>query len=176
MSKAVKAFVVKELVGRLEGVDELLAATTIGLTAQEAVQFRAALRAKNVRALVVKNSLCVRAFEKSGLGYASPLLDGPTTLIYGGDTLVDVAKVLAEAAKEFEVIEIHGGAAEGRLLSAGDVQALSRLPSKEELLGQIVGGLLSQVGQTVGALVSQASQLAGQIDRIAERAEGKEAA
>jgi len=176
MSKAVKALVVKEMARRLEGVDELLAATTIGLTAQEAVQFRAALRAKNVRALVVKNSLCSRAFDKLELGHARPLLDGPTTLIFGGQTLVDMAKVLVEAVKEFKVIEIHGGVAEGRLLSSGDVWAFSQLPSKEEMVGQIVGGLLSQVGQVVGALTSQASQLVGQVDRIAERAEGKEAA
>ncbi|NIA21834.1 MAG: 50S ribosomal protein L10 [Anaerolineaceae bacterium] len=176
MSKAVKALVVKEVARRLEGVDELLAATTIGLTAQEAVQFRAALRAGNVRALVVKNSLCSRAFEELELGYARPLLDGPTTLIYGGQTLVDTAKALVEAAKEFKVIEIHGGAAEGQLLSAADVRTLSQLPSKEEIVGQVVGGLLSQVSQAVGALTSQASQIAGQIEKIAERAEGKEAA
>ena len=176
MSKAVKALVVKEMARRLEGVEELLTATTVGLTAQEAVQFRAALRAKNVRALVVKNSLCSRAFDELDLGYARPLLDGPTTLIYGGQTLVDTAKVLVEAAKEFKVIEIRGGVTEGRLLSAGEVWAFSQLPSKDEMIGQIVGGLLSQVGQVVGALTSQASQLVGQIDRIAERAEGKEAA
>jgi large subunit ribosomal protein L10 len=176
MSKAVKALVVSDVCRRLDGVNELLAATTVGMSAQETVRFRAALRAKSVRALVVKNSLCSRAFEQMGLGYARPLLTGPTTLIYGGETLVDTAKALVDLIKEFPSVQIHGGASGGQLLSADDVISLSKLPGKEELIGMVVGGLLSQVSQVVGALTSQASQLASQIEKIAERGETKEAA
>jgi large subunit ribosomal protein L10 len=176
MSKAVKALVVSEVCRRLDGVDELLTATTVGMSAQETVRFRAALRARSVRALVVKNSLCGRAFDQLGLGYARPLLEGQTTLIYGGETLVDAAKVLVGLMREFPTVKVRGGASEGQVLSASDVVSLSRLPSKEELVGQVVGGLLSQVSQVVGALTSQASQLASQIEKIAERGETKEAA
>lgn len=176
MSKAVKQLMVKALTQRLQGVGELLVASTMGMTAEDTVRFRAALRDKEIHALVVKNSMCARAFDELGLGYAGPLLDGPTTLIYGGETLVDAAKALAEAAREFSAVRIRGGATGGLLLSAADVVALSKLPSREELVGMIVGGLLAPVGGVVGALMAPASQIAGQIDKLSQRAQEKEAA
>jgi large subunit ribosomal protein L10 len=176
MSKAVKQLIVDELTKRLQGVNELLVISTKGLTVKDTVKFRAALRQKNVRALVVKNSMCARAFQKMGLEYASSLLDGPTTLIYGGENLVDAAKVLVEAAKPFKKIEVRGGATEGQVLKLADVVALSKLPGREELIGMIVGGLMSTASGVVGALTAPASQIASQIEKIAERAEGKAAA
>lgn len=178
MSKAVKQLIVEELTRRLEGVESLLVASTMGMTSEDAVRFRAALREKEIRALVVKNSMCARAFNELGLGYASELLDGPSTLIFGGETLVDVAKVMVEKAKEFPAVKLRGGATAGAVLSAQDVQALSKLPSKEEILGMIVGGLLSPISSVVGALMGPAQQVASQIEKIseAEGAEEKEAA
>jgi len=176
MSKAVKRLMVDELAERLQGVDSLLVASTMGLKAEEAVQFRAALREKGVRALVVKNVMCARAFQRNELGYAEPLLDGPTTLIYGGETVVDAAKVLADQASEFDVVKIRGGATGGTLLSAEDVVALSKLPSREELVSSVVGALLSGTQGVVGALMAPAQEVAGQLDQLAERQEQKEAA
>lgn len=171
MSKMVKQLLVDDLVRRLEGVDGLLVAKTIGMGANDTVALRAKFREKGVKALVVKNSMCRRAFESVGLGYAGKLLEGSCTLIYGGETLVDTAKVLVEAAKQYKVIEIKGGAMEGVVLESGDVESLSKLPSKEEMVGMIVGGMLSQLGDVVGAINAPASQLASQLDKIGEEDE-----
>jgi large subunit ribosomal protein L10 len=173
MSKTVKKLMVKSLVQKLEGVSDLLAGSTMGLTSEEAVRFRAALREKNMRALVVKNSMCARAFDELGLGDgAKTLLDGPTTLFFGGETLVDTAKVVLGQAKEYaKKITVRGGLADGEVLAGDDVVALSKLPSREELIGMIVGGLLSPVSSVVGALVAPAQQVASQIEKISEREE-----
>jgi large subunit ribosomal protein L10 len=175
MSKAVKQLVVAELTQRLRGVSALLACSTKGLTAQEAVGFRAALRQKNVRALTVKNAMCRRAFKAVGLEYAAPLLDGPTTLVYGGESVADTAKALVAQAGKFKIIQVRGGAGDGALLSAADVEALSKLPSRDELLGIIIGGLLAPVGGVVGALMAPAQQVASQIEKLGERAEAQAA-
>jgi large subunit ribosomal protein L10 len=177
MSKAVKQLVVDEIVRRLQGAPGLLVVSTKGLTVKDAVKFRAALRQKDVRALVVKNSLCGRAFDTLGMEYARPVLDGPSTLIYGGETLVDTAKVLVEAAKPFKMVVLRGGAGDGLVMTAPEVVALSKLPSRDELVGMVVGGLLATVSGVVGAINAPASQIASQIEKIAERAEeGKQAA
>jgi large subunit ribosomal protein L10 len=171
MSKAVKQLVVDEIVRRLKGAPGVLVVSTKGLTVKDAVKFRAALRAKEVRALVVKNSLCGRAFDAMEMGYARPVLDGPSTLIYGGETLVDTAKVLVEAAKGFKMVVLRGGAGDGLVMNAADVTALSKLPGREELLGMVVGALLSGVSGVVGAINAPASQIASQIEKISERTE-----
>lgn len=174
MSKMVKQLLVDDLVRRLDGVDGLLVAKTIGMGANDTVALRATLREKGVRALVVKNSMCQRAFEAIGLGYAKGLLEGPCTLIYGGESLVDTAKVLVEVAKQYKVMEVKGGAMEGAVLKAADVDSLSKLPSKNELVGMVVGAMLGQLGGVVGALNAPASQLASQLEKIAEKGETQE--
>ena len=70
MSKATKQLLVDEIAKRLHGVTGLVACSTQGLKSQELVHFRAVLRQKNVRALMVKNAMCARAFDGLGLGYA----------------------------------------------------------------------------------------------------------
>ena len=176
MSKAVKRLMVENLTHKLDGVGNLVVASTMGMTSEEAVKFRAALRTNEIRALVVKNAMCARALDAVGMGYAGELLVGPSTLIYGGESLVDLAKALVGLLGEFPMIRIIGGAGEGAVLSPADVVALSRLPSRDELVGMIVGGLLSQASGVVGALMAPAQQVVGQIERIADRAEEKEAA
>lgn len=176
MSKAVKQLMVEGLKAELNGVHELLAGSTVGLTAQDTVSFRAALRAKGVRALVVKNSMCARAFDALGMGHAKAVLDGPTTLFYGGESLADTAKVLVEQARAFPVVKIRGGVTDGQVLSTADVVSLSRLPSREEILGMIVGGLLAPANGVVSALLGPAQQVASQIEKLSEREEPKEAA
>jgi large subunit ribosomal protein L10 len=171
MSKATKQLLVGELTKRLKGTTAVVACSTKGLKAQEIVHLRAALRLKNVRALMVKNAMCARAFDELGLGFAKPLLEGPTTLVYGGDSLAEVAKLLVAQVKTFKALEVRGGAMDGAVLTPADVAALSKLPSREELIGGVVGALLSPVSGVLSALMSPAQQLASQIEKISERTE-----
>lgn len=176
MSKAVKQLMVDDLVRTLKGVTGMVAGSVVGMTSQDTVKFRAALRAKKVRALMVRNAMCSRAFEALGLSYAQALLQGPTVLFYGGDTMVDTAKALVEQVKAFPTLRLRGGVTDGQALSASDVTALSKLPSREEILGMIVGSLLSPVSGVLSALMSPAQQVASQIEKISERAEQAAAA
>ena len=176
MSKAVKQLMVDDLVRTLTGVTGIVAGSVVGMTSQDTVKFRAALRAKNVRAMMVRNAMCGRAFEALGMSHAQALLEGPTVLFFGGETMVDTAKALVEQAKAFTTLQLRGGVAEGQVLSAADVSALSKLPSREELLGMVVGGLLSPVTGVLSALMSPAEQIASQIEKISERTEEQPAA
>lgn len=176
MSKAVKQLMVNDLVRSLQGVTDIVAGSITGMTSQDTVKFRAALRAKNVRAMMVRNAMCARAFDALGIPYAQAMLEGPTVLFFGGDTMVDTAKALVEQAKAFPALQIRSGITGGQVLSAADVTALSKLPSREEILGTIVGGLLSPASSVVSALMSPAQQVASQIEKISERKEEPAAA
>jgi len=132
MSKAVKQLMVNDLVRSLQGVTDIVAGSITGMTSQDTVKFRAALRAKNVRAMMVRNAMCARAFDALGISYAQAMLEGPTVLFFGGDTMVDTAKALVEQAKAFPALQIRSGITGGQVLSAADVTALSKLPRREE--------------------------------------------
>ena len=175
MSKGVKELLVGELTKRLEGVKELVVVSTKGMSAQETVRFRSALRQKKARALMVKNAMCARAFEALGLAYAQRLLDGPTTLVFGGEGLAEITKLLMAQGKVFKKLEVRGAASEGQLLSAKDVEAMSKLPGRAELVGRIIGGLLSPTRSVIGALMAPAQQVASQIGKLADKEEAKAA-
>jgi len=79
--------------------------------------------------------------------------------------------VLEQAKVYSGKVTVRAGLAGGELLTGDDAVALSKLPSREEIIGMIVGGLLSTVSDVVGALVAPAQQLASQIEKISEREE-----
>ena len=102
---------------------------------------RAKLRGTKSRYFVVKNSLAKRALDKAGLGSFSESLGGPCGIVFSEGDPVSTSKVLAIFAKENETFKIQSGCLNGQPLAAGDVAMLASLPSKEVLLGRVVGGI-----------------------------------
>jgi len=99
---------------------------------------RGRLREKNIEFHVVKNTLLRRASEGSDLALISDCFVGPSAVAYSSDDPVAPAKILTEFAKENESLEIKAGVMEGRVLDTAAIKALSNLPSREQLLGQLL--------------------------------------
>jgi len=109
-----------------------------GLNVAAITELRRKLREADVDFKVVKNTLLRRASEGTA---AEPLRDsftGPSAVAMSYKDPVAPAKVLTEFAKGNDKLEIRGGAMSGQLLSAADIKALSALPSREALLGQVL--------------------------------------
>ena len=138
------------------------------LDAINANRFRLALREQQIGALTVKNALARQALHRLGVEALDPVLEGPSTLVWGGEDVVALSKEIARWAKELKVIEIKGGAVEGESLDADDVQALSKSPGREELLSIISGQILGPGSKLVAQLLGPGGQLAGQIKSKAE--------
>ena len=170
MSRPIKEKIVKQYAARFDGVSDAIVVSTQGIGVQRMTALRRSLRAKGIRAMVVHNRLCRVALKATGLEAAGGLLRGPSTLTWGGATIVDVAKALSAEAKTLTELEVRGGVSGGRVLSKEDVEALARLPAREELLGGIVARATGP-GRRVAALVTaMGGRLAAQVREVEKRA------
>ena len=177
MSKRIKEMLVTELQQRIGDAEEMLVVDSSRLDAINDNRFRLALREKDIRILTVKNSMALRALHAQDVTALDPVLEGPSSLVFGGEDIVSLSKEIAGWVTELgdELLAIKGGMVEGTTLSSGDVEELSKSPSREELIGQIAGLLLSPGSSVVGALLGSGGRLAGAVESIADGAAGGEA-
>lgn len=170
MSKRIKEMLVAELQQRLGETDEMLVVDSSRLDAISDNRFRLALREKDIRILTVKNSMALRALHSRDVTALDPILAGPSSLVFGGEDIVSLSKEIASWVKEIggELLEIKGGMLEGTTLTASDVDELSKSPSREELIGQIVGLLLSPGASIAGSLLGPGGLVAGAIEAMGD--------
>ena len=168
MSKHVKHMMVESMAERLDGVTECLLVSLDGIDANENHRLRMALRGKDIELMVVKNSLIRLVFRRIGLAYMIDLMAGPTALVWGQAGIVELAKEISRWADDIERLVIKGGGMDGAALSVAEVNQLSKLPSREQLLGRLVS-LATGPGARVSALATApASAVLSQIRQIAE--------
>jgi large subunit ribosomal protein L10 len=128
-----------------------------GLTVEALNKLRVDARAKGVYLHVLKNTLARRAVTGTPFEVAAESMSGP--LIYGfSEDAVAAAKVIADFAKSNDKLVIRGGAYAGKALDANGVKALAAVPSREVLLAQIAGLLMSPVQRMAGVLAALAEK------------------
>jgi large subunit ribosomal protein L10 len=176
MSKRVKEMLIGEVSARLKGVRDILVLDASKLSGVTANKLRLAMRKKNISALTVRNKLARKALNDAGLSALDSILEGPTTLVWGGEDIVALSKEIAKWAKEIEPLKIKGGTTEGTTLSPATVDALSKSPGRLELIGQIVTLMTSPGARLAGALLGPGGKLASQVKKISEKEEGEPAA
>jgi large subunit ribosomal protein L10 len=141
-----------------------------GLSVQEMQELRALARESGVQIKVVKNRLV-----RVAMGEIAAYKDTDTTALEGqllyaisSEDEVAPAQVLAKFAKDHTMLELKGAfSADGKTLSEQEVQDLSKLPSKEQLIGQVVDMLLSPVNDITNGLSGNLHAL---LDGVAEKA------
>ncbi len=177
MPAAKKVALVAEIKQDLERAEVAIGSDHSGLDVQAFQALRRALGSADVRIRVVKNSLAKLAAEESGRPELAELLKGPTTLTLGYGDPVAPARLLMEylQAERLE-LPIHGGWLEGRLLSAAEVEELAKIPSKDELLAQIMGKLQSPVQNLSSLLQTTLRDFSGLVEARANQLEEGEAA
>jgi large subunit ribosomal protein L10 len=170
MSKYVKDLITKDLRGRLNGVEDALLVDVIGMKNEKSVQLRQRLRQKNIRLMVVKNSLARRATEGTRLAPAFNRGEGTLALLWGGEDLISLAKEVVKISqmKEFEPFQPKGGAMDGQPLSAEQVKAVSKWPSRLEQLSILSGQILSPGATLSAQMLSPGAKLASQVKKKGE--------
>jgi large subunit ribosomal protein L10 len=164
MNRTEKQGLVDELSAKIKGAKVLYYTNFTGLNVKGMTELRRRLRKAGVEYVVIKNTLAARAVNDSGL--VGTRLRGPTGIVIARDP-VAAAKVLADFAKEFEQKpEVKGGLLEGTAIDTAQVKRLASMPSREQMLSQLAGGLQSPLAAFVGALSGLLSTFAGALSAL----------
>ena len=143
-----KQTVVAEIADQLVSAQAVIVAEYRGLDVGVLTDLRARARKSGVYLRVLKNTLARRAVKDTPFAQLSDQMIGP--LLYGiGQDPVGCAKVLAGFAKANDKFVIRGGAMPNAMISAGDVKALAAMPSRDELIAQLMGTMQAPVAKLV---------------------------
>jgi len=177
MSKYIKGLVQGELEARLKDkhISNFIVLSLMGVNGVDNNVLRGELKKKGIDVFIVKNSLFKHALRNHDMEAACELFSGPCAVAYGGDSIVDAAKEIADWSKKVSALDMKGAFLDGAALNAEGAKALSKMPTRKELQAQIAGCILSPASQLAGAIVGPASRIAGCVKSVIDKAE-KEAA
>jgi large subunit ribosomal protein L10 len=172
MNKEQKAAVIEEVSAQIKESEAIFAVDYRGLSVKEAADLREKLIEVGARFRVVKNSLTERAVDQAGVEGLKDLLEGPTAFTFvladGGDAAT-AAKVLAQFRRQTDTLAFKGGTMNGQPLTVEQVEAISKLASREVLQSQLVGIIASPITGLVRGLGSLISGLAIALEQIREK-------
>ena len=162
LNRSEKEAVISEVTGLAAQAQTLVMAEYRGIKVADMTQLRNKARSSGVNLSVLKNTLARRAVAGSAFEVAADQMTGP--LIYGFSVdAVAAAKVVADFAKTNDKLVIRGGVYGGKALDANGVKELASIPTKEVLLSQLCGLLMSPVSRTavvLGALATKKGEAA----------------
>jgi large subunit ribosomal protein L10 len=162
-----KQAIVDQLTQKLRGANAFYLTDFTGLNVKSITDLRRRLRNAGVEYLVVKNSLAERALDGSEFPDIAEFFRGPTALVIGQDDPVAPAKVLADFAKEHDNRPaVKAGIVERRAVTAEQIDALAKLPPKEELLAQLAGALAAPMAQLAYVMQAKLYEMAGLLDAL----------
>jgi large subunit ribosomal protein L10 len=178
LNRSEKQAVIDEVTGLAAKAQTLVMAEYRGITVADMTKLRNDARSKGVTLSVLKNTLARRAVAGSAFEVVGDQMTGP--LIYGFSVdATAAAKVVADFAKTNDKLVIRGGAYGGKSLDVNGVKALANIPSKEVLLAQLCGLLMSPISRTavvLGALAAKRGEGAAAPAADADAAPAAEAA
>lgn len=137
--------VVAEIAELLNGATSVVAVDYRGLTVAQDTELRKQLRAAGIVYKVYKNTMIRRAAEGTDYAALDPDLEGPTAIAVSKDDATAPARMLAEFAKKADKLEMKGGIVEGTYYDAKGIQVIATIPSREVLLGRLLGSMQSPV-------------------------------
>ena len=140
-----------------------------GLTVRQITQLRREFRKADVGYLVVKNTLAERSCREVGMEAMIPYLNGPTGMAFAYKDPVAPVRIIFDFLKlnkEKGKPEIKGAIVEGQMLNAKEAEAIRDLPSREQLIVQLIGVISAPLYGLVGGLGSILSKLVYTVDEI----------
>lgn len=141
-----------------------------GLTVAQISELRSRLLQNDTKLKVVKNSVTKLAAEKAEVTSINGELSGPTALAFVRGDAAASAKILNGFVKESDnILELKGGLLNGKALSSEDVVAIAKLPTREALIGQLVGLIASPISGTARTLGALLSAVPRQLQQVADQ-------
>jgi large subunit ribosomal protein L10 len=174
MNREQKAATIEALAEEINTSEAVFAVDYRGISVPQAAELRTKLRDADATFRVVKNSLTERAADQVGAETLKPLLTGPTALTFVRGDAALAAKAIADLARTTQLVPFKGGLMNGDVLDAEQIRAISRLPSREALYGQLVGIVASPISGLVRTLNALVGGLAVALGQVQEKKESGE--
>jgi large subunit ribosomal protein L10 len=171
-----KAAAVAEIAHQITESEAVFAVDYRGISVPQAAELRAKLRDADATFRIVKNTLTERAADQADATALKALLEGPTALTFVRGDIAAAAKAVADyqRASGGELLPFKGGIMNGDTLDAAQITAISRLPSRDVLYGQLVGVVASPITGLVRGLNGLLSGLAVALGGVLEKKESGE--
>jgi large subunit ribosomal protein L10 len=171
-----KATAVAEIAEQIKESEAVFAVDYRGITVAQVAELRGKLRETDATFRVVKNTLTERAADQADAEALKSLLEGPTALTFVRGDAAAAAKVIADFQKSTggELLPFKGGLMDGDAFDAAQITAISKLPSRQVLYGQLVGIVASPITGLARSLHGLVSGLAIALGGVLEKKESGE--
>ncbi len=150
----IKKQVVAEIVEKFKGAESMVVCSYSGLTVEQVTELRKQCRENNVHYCVLKNRLVARALKELNIEGLDSLLEGPNAFVFGEKDVTAAPKIISTFIDKNKLtsLEIKGGLMGTEVMDIAAIKELAATPSREELLGTMVGCLVSPVSALVAVL------------------------
>ena len=140
-----KTSTIDEIKDNFDGAQGVVVVNYSGLTVEQDTQLRKQLREAGVTYKVYKNTMIRFAAKGTEFEALEPHLEGPTALAVSKEDATAPARVLAEFAKKADKLELKAGVVEGTYYDQKGIQVIATIPSREVLLGRLLGSMQSPI-------------------------------
>ncbi len=171
LSKTVKEEVVKEYNEKFKSNPYLFVVEYKGLTVKEIEGLRRNLKRVKADFKVIKNTLLKIASIDTDVEKLQVLFNGPTAVAVCKEDPVSVVKVFTDSLKTLPVLKLKGGIVEGKVVDTEDILKLSKLPSREVLISQLLGLLSNPISNFMGTLMELQRRLLYALSAVKENKE-----
>jgi large subunit ribosomal protein L10 len=154
---------------RLKESSAFLVVRYAGLSSPDLTLLRQALKGARAGMFVVKNSLARRALKDTGFEDIVKSIEGPCGFVFMREEPVGISKILYTFAKEHELLQFAGGMFNNRLIDKQDIESMAKLPPRDVLIAQVVGGIKSPIMGLVFVLSGTLRKLVSCLDQIAKK-------
>ena len=157
-----KAARVSELEAKLKDAASFVLVDYKGITVADDTVLRRNLREANVEYFVEKNTMLKRALNNLGMSDYDAVLNGTTAIAISTDDQTAPARILGEYAEKAENFKLKAGCVDGEYFDEAKIMALSKIPSKDVLLAQLVGSLQGPIQKLAAILQAVVDQKNGE--------------
>lgn len=170
-----KGTLVEEYVERLQRSQAVIVSEYRGLTVKQLQDLRRELHNNDSELVVSKNTLISRALHQVGMPVPENLLKGPTSVTFCYKEVSAPAKALGKFARDSKILVIKGGIMGRQAFDEQGVEALASMPSREQLLGQVVGTMQAPISGLVNVLAGTVRSVMNVLNARVRQLEGEAA-
>lgn len=177
-----KKKIVEDLTSRLEKASGVYMVNFEAMSVEKTNIFRSELKKKNLEYRVAKNTLIKRAIsDVEGLEFPDDIYAGPSGVVLGFDDPVEPSKVLKDLMKKLERPAFKGALIEGEYYAEDKLEAITKLPSRADMIASIIGsldapmqGIVSSLGAPMQDMVNILNNTIGELGSVIEEVAKKQ--